>query len=156
WAGAREEKPVAVPTPIVEPSTQAPLPSTLPATLPPALETSPTSLDTEEPDQLVETANPKATLGEGIPPGGYAKWLYEFDSALMAQQSMGGINPKVAGKAREKLRKAARKFGEGRIDSTIKEIAGVYRDLGKAQAKGEMESSGPAADFLREWRLPDR
>ncbi|NJP98020.1 serine/threonine protein kinase [Nonomuraea sp. FMUSA5-5] len=156
WAGAREEPPVAVSTPTAEATTPTPEPSILPqtSTIGPTPETEPTETE-EEPDFLRETSLPKATLGDAIPPGGYAKWLQEFDEALMAQQSMGGIDPKVAGKARDKLRKAARKFDEGQVGPTLDQISGVYRDLAKAQEKGEMDPTGPAAEFLREWRLPD-
>ncbi|MGR6921553.1 serine/threonine-protein kinase [[Actinomadura] parvosata] len=156
WAGAREEPPVAVSTPTAEATTPAPEPSILPqtSTIGPTPETEPTENE-EEPDFLRETSLPKATLGDAIPPGGYAKWLQEFDKALTAQQSMGGIDPKVAGKARDKLRKAARKFDEGQVGPTLDQISGVYRDLAKAQEKGEMDPTGPAAEFLREWRLPD-
>ncbi|AQZ64825.1 serine/threonine protein kinase [[Actinomadura] parvosata subsp. kistnae] len=156
WAGAREEPPVAVSTPTAEATTPAPEPSILPqtSTIGPTPEPEPTENE-EEPDFLRETSLPKATLGDAIPPGGYAKWLQEFDEALMAQQSMGGIDPKVAGKARDKLRKAARKFNEGQVGPTLDQISHVYRDLAKAQEKGEMDPTGPAAEFLREWRLPD-
>ncbi|MEV0228965.1 serine/threonine-protein kinase [Nonomuraea sp. NPDC050786] len=154
WAGARKEEPVAVPTPSAAPSTFTP-PTETPAETP-TPDPSPGLVTTlgPEPTELRETAAPKATLGDALPPGGWGKWLSEFDQALMAQQAMGGINPEVAGKAREKIRKVARKFDEGHIDPAIKQIAGVYHDLERAQQKGDMERSGPAADVLRDWRLP--
>ncbi|MFB4264275.1 serine/threonine-protein kinase [Nonomuraea sp. GTA35] len=160
WAGAREEQPVAQSTPTAEVSTPPATPSTLPSTPDPSpdlgITAGPGEDPDEDPDYLRETSIPKATLGEAIPPGGYAKWLQEFDEALMAQQSMGGINPQVAGKAREKLRRAARKFGEGKPDATLGQIADVYRDLARAQEKGDMAPDGPAAAFMGEWRLPAR
>ncbi|MEV4171386.1 serine/threonine-protein kinase [Nonomuraea sp. NPDC049709] len=158
WAGAREEPPVALPTPVAVPTTTSPSAGTPPASTPtPTGEPSPgivTTLGGEDPTSLRGTAPPKATLGREIPAGGYGKWLAEFDQALMAQQSMNGISPEVAGKAREKLRKAARKLQEGHVDSTLNHIAGIYNDLLRAQEKGEMEPTGPASDFLRDWRLP--
>ncbi|MFC7107389.1 hypothetical protein ACFQQB_47545 [Nonomuraea rubra] len=159
WAGRRDmQAPVAESTPTAEATT----PSATPTTLPPTPDPSPGLVITagpgqdsdEEPDYLRETSIPKATLGEAIPPGGYAKWLQEFDKALMAQQSMGGINPQVAGKAREKIRKAARKFGEGKPDATLSQIADVYRDLARARERGDMAPEGPAVSFMEEWRLP--
>ncbi|MBF8193317.1 hypothetical protein ITP53_48145, partial [Nonomuraea sp. K274] len=72
------------------------------------------------------------------------------------QQGEGGINPQVAGKAREKLRKTVRKIQEGRGDSVVSHVADVYRDLMKAQEKGEMDPSGPVSEFMREWPLPGR
>ncbi|MEU6778958.1 serine/threonine-protein kinase [Nonomuraea angiospora] len=155
WAGARKEEPLTASTPTAEPTT---LPSTLPSTLPteePTPDPTPGLVSTLGPTSLRETVQPKATLGDAIPPGGWRKWLSEFDKALMAQQAMGAIDPKVAGKARDKIRKAARKFEEGRIDSGIDQIAGVYHDLRRAQEKGDMDGSGPAAQVLNDWRLPD-
>ncbi|MGW0198897.1 serine/threonine-protein kinase [Nonomuraea sp. NPDC003201] len=155
WAGARKEEPLTASTPTAEPTT---LPSTLPTTLlpeEPTPDATPGLVSTLGPTSLRETVQPKATLGEAIPPGGWRKWLSEFDKALMAQQAMGAIDPKVAGKARDKIRKAARKFEEGRIDSGIDQIAGVYHDLRRAQEKGDMGGAGPAAQVLNDWRLPD-
>ncbi|MEV0820373.1 serine/threonine-protein kinase [Nonomuraea rubra] len=159
WAGRRD-----VPAPVAEstPTAEVTTPSATPTTLPPTPDPSPGLVITagpgqgsdEEPDYLRETSIPKATLGEAIPPGGYAKWLQEFDKALMAQQSMGGINPQVADKAREKIRKAARKFGEGKPDATLGQIADVYRDLARARERGDMAPEGPAVSFMEEWRLP--
>ncbi|MGW4966682.1 serine/threonine-protein kinase [Nonomuraea sp. NPDC004186] len=159
WAGARKEEPLTASTPTAEPTT---LPSTLPTTLPSTLPTeeptpdaTPGLVSTLGPTSLRETVQPKATLGEAMPPGGWRKWLSEFDEALMAQQAMGAIDPKVAGKARDKIRKAARKFEEGRIDAGIDQVAGVYHDLRRAQEKGDMGGSGPAAQVMDDWRLPD-
>ncbi|MEV4114080.1 serine/threonine-protein kinase [Nonomuraea sp. NPDC049695] len=154
WAGSRKEEPVAVPTPTVAPSTFTP-PTETPIETPTS-DPSPGLVTTlvPEPTSLQETAAPKATLGDAVPRGGWGKWLSEFDKALSDQQAMGGINPEVAGKAREKIRKAARKFTEGHVDPGIKQIAGVYHDLQRAQQKGDMETSGPAANVLRDWRLP--
>ncbi|MGW6503495.1 serine/threonine-protein kinase [Nonomuraea angiospora] len=158
WAGARKEEPLTASTPTAEPTT---LPTTLPTT-PPTIATeestpdsTPGLVSTLGPTSLRETVQPKATLGEAIPPGGWGKWLSEFDKAVEAQQAMGAIDPKVADKARDKIRKAARKFAEGRVDAGIDQIAGVYRDLRHAQEKGDMGDAGPAAQVLEDWRLPD-
>jgi serine/threonine-protein kinase len=161
WAGARKEEPLAASTPTPEPTMElTPPPTTLPTTLPteePTPDATPGLVNTlgPEPTSLRGTVQPKATFGDAIPPGGYRKWLSEFDEALMAQQAMGAIDPKVAGKARDKIRKAARSFEEGRIDAGIDQIAGVYRDLRRAQEKGGMERTGPAAQVLNDWQLPD-
>ncbi|MFC5830790.1 serine/threonine-protein kinase [Nonomuraea insulae] len=162
WAGARKEEPVAVVTPTTEPTglasllgTPFPTPTSTEEETPEDLFTPDIDID-DEPTSLIETAAPKATLGRTIPPGGYGRWLKAFDDALMAQQGTGGINPQVAGKARDKLRKAARKAGEGHADSTLDHIAGVYRDLVKAQERGDMNGTGPAAQFIREWPILDR
>ncbi|MEV4010242.1 serine/threonine-protein kinase [Nonomuraea angiospora] len=157
WAGARKEEPLTASTPTAEPTTE---PTTLPstATLPteePTPDPTPGLVSTLGPTSLRETAQPKATLGEAIPPGGWRKWLSEFDEALAAQQAMGGIDPKIAGKARDKIRKAAEKFGEGRVEAGMDQVAGVYHDLRRAQEKGGMDGSGPAAQVLKDWRLPD-
>lgn len=159
WAGRRDvQAPVAESTPTAEVTTPSATPSTLPPTPDPSpglvITAGPGQDSDEEPDYLRETSIPKATLGDAIPPGGYAKWLQEFDKALMAQQSMGGINPQVAGKAREKIRKAARKFGEGKPGATLGQIADVYRDLARARERGDMAPEGPAVSFMEEWRLP--
>ncbi|MEV4090321.1 hypothetical protein AB0J43_59645, partial [Nonomuraea fuscirosea] len=161
WAGARREPPVAVlsPTPTPTLTTEEPPPTTpfptptddddgsgLVRTLDPD----------DEPTSLIETAAPKATLGDVAPAGGYGKWLQRFDEAITAQEKVNGINPAVAGKAHEKLRKAARKAREGHVDSALDHVAGVYRDLVRAQEKGDMNGSGPAARFLLDWRIPDR
>ncbi|MEQ4716304.1 serine/threonine-protein kinase [Nonomuraea sp. B19D2] len=154
WAGSRKEEPVPVSTPTAAPSTFTP------PTEPPTSEPSPGLVTTmgpgsDDPTGLLDTAEPKATLGAAIPPGGWRKWLAEFDKAVLAQQAMGAIDPRVADKAREKIRKAARKFDEGQIDPAMSQIADVYHDLERARQKGDMGSSGPAADVLRDWRLPD-
>ncbi|KAB8188306.1 protein kinase [Nonomuraea phyllanthi] len=160
WAGTREE-PVAQVTPTTAPSTFAP-PTAIPTDLLTRTPTpDPSSLvrtvgPTKDPTVLVGTAPPKATLGEAIPPGGWRKWLSEFDNALMAQQAANGIDPRVAAKAREKIRKAARKFDEGHVDSTVNHIAGVYHDLTRAAEKGDMDPSGPLGQFMQDWRLPAR
>ncbi|MFC7587476.1 hypothetical protein ACFQYP_30105 [Nonomuraea antimicrobica] len=152
--GTRDEQ-TPVPTPA--PTSAVPLPATLPpiSTAEPTPDVLTSVEPSGDPTALIGTVAPKATLGQAVPRGGYGEWLKAFDDALTAQQAMGGISPDVAGKARDKLRKVARKFAEGKADSTLGDIAGVYRDLARAQEKGEMNASGPASEFLRDWRLPD-
>ncbi|TDD34261.1 hypothetical protein E1286_41060 [Nonomuraea terrae] len=106
----------------------------------------------EEPTVLRETAGPKATVGQAMPPGGWGEWMKAFDDSLTAQQRMGGIDPRVAGKAREKLWRAARRSGDDRV----RQITEVYRDLAKALEKGEMDPFGPAVEFMNDWSLPGR
>lgn len=154
WAGARKEEPLTASTPTAEPTTLPSTPPTIP-TVEHTPDSTPGLVSTLGPTSLRETVRPKATLGEAIPPGGWSKWLSEFDKAVTAQQAMGAIDPKVADKARDKIRKAARKFQEGRVDAGIDQIAGVYRDLRHAQEKGDMGDAGPAAQVLEDWRLPD-
>ncbi|MGP3955014.1 serine/threonine-protein kinase [Nonomuraea sp. 3N208] len=155
WAGARQD-PAAVITPSATPTTFAP-PSETP-TQTPTGDPSPDVVATIPPDidQPSESARPKATLGDVIPAGGWGTWLDRFDEAVSMQESSGGINPKVAAKIREKIQQAARKVDERRQDATLDKIAGVYRDLQQAQQQGEMESSGPLADFINDWRILDR
>ncbi|MFG1695720.1 protein kinase [Nonomuraea sp. NPDC049309] len=154
-AGRREEQPLAEATQTPSPTaTTQTEPSEPPAT--PTAESTPdvvTTIDEEDMTSLREVATPKATLGRSVPAGGYETWLKRFDEALMAQEAAGGIDPHVAGKARDRLRKAARKLGEGHPDATLKDVMGVYRDLLRAQEKGRMEQSGPASDFMRDWSV---
>ncbi|MEV4566518.1 serine/threonine-protein kinase [Nonomuraea sp. NPDC049419] len=155
-AGQREEQPVAETTPTVVPTDT--LEEVEPSSPPPSPDPTPETVATIGEDDITslnEAVTPKATLGgRSEPAGGYDTWLKRFDQALMAQEAAGGIDPRVSGKAREKLRKAARKLGEGHLDSTLNHVAGVYRDLLRAQEKGDMRSSGPAAEFMRDWRVP--
>ncbi|MGP3930680.1 serine/threonine-protein kinase [Nonomuraea sp. KM88] len=152
WAasGARQ---AAVSTPSPSPSTSIEAPAETPSSDPtPGIVT---TLDTG-PTTLLGTVPPKATLGETIPPGGWGRWLQAFDEALNAQQAMGGIDPGVAAKAREKIRKAGRKFDEGHAGPALNHVGGVYRDLMRAQEKGRMVPGGPLVEFMGEWRLPGR
>ncbi|MGN9839471.1 serine/threonine-protein kinase [Nonomuraea sp. H19] len=154
WGGSGQE-------PTVEATPAATVAAGPTQTVPtePSTSTSPPTVarilpDTDPPASLSETAPPKATLGEGIPPGGWRTWLRRFDEAVTLQEGMQGLNPEVAAKARTKIRKAARKFQEGQIDATIDQIGDVYRDLAKAQQRGDMDRSGPLAEFIGAWRLP--
>jgi serine/threonine-protein kinase len=114
-----------------------------------------TTIGPDTPDPLRETAAPKATLGSEVPRGGWSRWLAAFDEALTSQEAMGGINPSVAAKAHDKIRKAGRKFQDKHTNPGLNQIAGIYDDLRRAQEKGDMSATGPLADFVRDWRLPN-
>ncbi|MFC4119537.1 serine/threonine-protein kinase [Nonomuraea zeae] len=158
WAGSGG-KPVAVTTPSVVPTSapvsSEPLPTPSSSGDPSQGLVTTIGPGTEPPTSLNETVAPKATLGDQIPPGGWSRWLEAFDEALTAQEAMGGINPSVAAKAHDKIRKAGRKFQEGHGGPEVGQIAGIYRDLQRAQQKGDMNATGPLSEFLREWRLPN-
>jgi serine/threonine protein kinase len=152
WAGSRGGTPVAAPTPT--PSVAPFTPSEDPT---PTDESTPTLLIepsvTPVPDDT-ETPNPKGTLlANSVPAGGWVKWLGEFDKSVTAQETMRDIDPGTAAKAHDKIRKAGRKFLEGHDDAGLNQIAGVMRDLRKAQQKGDVPSSGPLADFLEDWKI---
>ncbi|MFI6923765.1 protein kinase [Nonomuraea spiralis] len=156
WAGSREETPVAVQSPSATPSPV--LSPDITFTAGPAPEQpDPTPTDLTPGDtatSLVATVAPKATLDAGqAPPGGWDHWLVEFDKTLTAQEQIGDIHPKVAEKAHDKLRKAARKLQEGGLGPARGQIAGVYKDLRHAQQKGEAPLSGPLASFLDDFVL---
>lgn len=146
WAGSRGE-PVAGPTPSPTPTTSAPAPE--PTETPePSTSVAPIPTDPGGP-----TPTPKGTLANSVPPGGWVKWLGEFDKAVTAQETIGDIEPRAARKAHEKIRKAARKSLENHDGPALDQVAGVVRDLRKAQEKGDVPSSGPLADFLNDWKL---
>ncbi|MFF0767701.1 protein kinase [Nonomuraea wenchangensis] len=175
WANAGGDEPegrdpVAVATPSDAPTTAA-VPGQTPTTTsdwptgeptsPPA-QPSPGNVitfgpDSELPSALRETPPVRGTLRPGQePPGGFDRWLGAFDEAVRHQVGTNGINPRVAAKAQDKLRKAAGKYADGRSEAALKEVAGVYRDLERAQRKGDMEPTGPLAEFIREWAVPER
>ncbi|GGS86283.1 hypothetical protein GCM10010176_032380 [Nonomuraea spiralis] len=156
WAGSREETPEAAQSPSASPSPV--LSPAITFTAGPAPEQpDPTPTDLTPGDtstSLVATVAPKATLDAGqAPPGGWDHWLVEFDKTLTAQEQIGDIHPKVAEKAHDKLRKAARKLQEGGLGPARGQIAGVYKDLRHAQQKGEAPLSGPLASFLDDFML---
>ncbi|GGO75521.1 serine/threonine-protein kinase [Nonomuraea cavernae] len=147
--------------PVSAPATSAPAstaPSAEPATTAPPTSAPSEPAPTATPGEVVtlrETGapNPKATLRDTVPPGGWPKWLSEFDKAVTAQETIGGIEPRTARKAHDKIRKSARKFAEGREESGRGELRDIVRDLARAQEKGDVDTAGPLADFLNDWRL---
>ncbi|MFI7461555.1 serine/threonine-protein kinase [Nonomuraea sp. NPDC049646] len=156
WVGSRKETPVAEPsastppTPVLSPDVT---PTTSPTPEPP--EATPTDLTpADDSTSLVQTVGPKATLGSGqTPAGGWDHWLVKFDEAVTAQEDIGDIDPHVAEKVHDKLRKAAKKLQDGHFEPARGQIAGVYRDLRNAQVKGEVPLSGPLASFLDDFAL---
>ncbi|MEU4514718.1 protein kinase [Nonomuraea wenchangensis] len=180
WANAGRDEPegrdpVAVATPSDAPTTDAPTTDVVPGQTPtttsdwptgepssPSAQASPGNVvtfgpDSEPPTALRETPPVRGTLRPGQePPGGFDRWLAAFDQAVRHQVGTNGINPDVAAKAQDKLRKAAGKYAAGRGKDALKQVAGVYRDLEHAQRKGDMEPTGPLAEFMREWAVPGR
>ncbi|MCA2222720.1 serine/threonine-protein kinase [Nonomuraea aurantiaca] len=144
WAGSRGE-PEAGPTPSATPITTT---STPEPTETPEPSTSIAPLPTDP----GPTPNPKGTLANSVPPGGWVKWLGEFDKSVTAQETIGDIEPRAARKAHEKIRKAGRKFLENHDDSALDQITGVMRELRKGQEKGDVPTSGPLNDFLDNWK----
>ncbi|WP_188192792.1 protein kinase domain-containing protein [Nonomuraea sp. SYSU D8015] len=167
WAGSRDQ-PAAVSTPTAAPTTSAP-PTESPTDTPDVPTSPPTGdrypnvvttlpADADPPASLRETAPPKATFGPGAqsPPDGWGEWLRRFDEAVGYQERAEGINPKVAAKARQKIQQAARKAQEGKTDAVVGQIAELYRELLQAQQRGDMDPFGPAAEFMREFRIQER
>ncbi|MEU8322748.1 protein kinase [Nonomuraea sp. NPDC048881] len=156
WAGSRKETPVAEPS-----ASTPPTPVLTPDVAPPARPTSepprasPTDLTPgDTATSLVQTVGPKATLGSGqTPAGGWDHWLVKFDEAVTAQEDIGDIDPHVAEKVHDKLRKAAKKLQDGHFEPARGQIAGVYRDLRNAQVKGDVPLSGPLASFLDDFAV---
>lgn len=142
WGGARDER-AAGPTP-------SPVATTEPSVLP-----SPAPSASPEPTGLDETTvpPPKATLRDSVPRGGWETWLRVFDDNVTNAETMGAIEPRTAAKAHDKIRKAARKFLEGKDDAGRDQIREVLRELEEGQRKGEVPTTGPLADFMRDWRL---
>ncbi|MEU6794577.1 serine/threonine-protein kinase [Nonomuraea wenchangensis] len=175
WANAGGDEPegrdpVAVATPSDAPTTAA-VPGQTPTTTSdwptgeptsPSVATSPGNVisfgpDGELPSALRETPPVRGTLRPGQePPGGFGRWLAAFDEAVRHQVGTNGIDPRVAAKAQDKLRKAAGKYAAGHGEAALKQVAGVYRDLERAQQKGDMEPTGPLAEFIRDWAVPER
>ncbi|WP_433509924.1 protein kinase domain-containing protein [Nonomuraea sp. CA-143628] len=148
WAGSRG-KPEAGPTPSATPivTTSAPEPTPTPTETP-----EPSTSIAPLPTDAGPTPQPKGTLANSVPPGGWVKWLGEFDASLTAQETIGDIEPRAARKAHEKIRKAGKKFLENHDDSALDQITGIMRDLRKGQEKGDVPTSGPLNDFLDNWK----
>ncbi|MEU7833183.1 protein kinase [Nonomuraea sp. NPDC049129] len=146
WAGSRgrpEAGPTPSATPIVTTSAPEPTPTETPE---------PSTSIAPLPTDAGPTPKPKGTLANSVPPGGWVKWLGEFDASLTAQETIGDIEPRAARKAHEKIRKAGRKFLENHDDSALDQVTGIMRDLRKGQEKGDVPTSGPLNDFLDNWK----
>ncbi len=79
-------------------------------------------------------------------------WLSALDRAVSAQQGSGGIDPKLADKAHQKIREAAEKLAEGNTREAQKKIQELARDLSKARRKGKL-AEGPLTVFLNRFGL---
>ncbi|MFG3440462.1 serine/threonine-protein kinase [Nonomuraea sp. NPDC047897] len=150
WGGSRGEQ-AAAPTPSSTPPSFTP--SSTPASSPSSPPSTPSS--SPEPTALAETSAPppKATLGDSVPRGGWETWLRAFDDNVTTAETMGTIEPRTAAKAHDKIREAARKFLKGEDEAGRDQIRHVLRDLERGQRKGEVPTTGPLADFMRDWRL---
>ncbi|MEU8144046.1 protein kinase [Nonomuraea sp. NPDC048901] len=146
WAGSRG-RPEAGPTPSATPIVTTPAPEPTPTETP-----EPSTSIAPLPTDAGPTPKPKGTLANSVPPGGWVKWLGEFDASLTAQETIGDIEPRAARKAHEKIRKAGRKFLENHDDSALDQVTGIMRDLRKGQEKGDVPTSGPLNDFLDNWK----
>ncbi|NRQ34194.1 protein kinase [Nonomuraea sp. NN258] len=146
WAGSGGE-PVALET------SAPPTAVTLPSPTETTTEPEPTVI-TQEPTRLVETGpQPKATLGDAIPPGGYQEWSRRFGEVVEIARNQGAMNPQLADKILEKIGKASDKFQEGKPDGGLEQLREAYNELRQAQEHGEAPMDGPLADFLNDWRL---
>ncbi|MGN9780153.1 serine/threonine-protein kinase [Nonomuraea sp. ZG12] len=154
WGGMGQETPVADTTPSATPSTSAPAPTPTP-TPTPTQEPSFSPLPTSEPTSLQETgaADPKGIVGVGQPPGGWNGYMRNLSETIRHQVTLNGIDPRVAGKAQEKIRKAGEKFAEGKEEAGRDQLRGITRDLVRAQDRGQVAQEGPLAEWLREWPL---
>lgn len=157
WGGmGQQEEPVAGSTPSASstpgetPTTSTPAPT--PTSTP---EPSFSPLPTTEPTGLQETgeAARKGIVGVGQPPGGWAGWMRNLDETIRHQVTLNGIDPRVASKAQDKIRKAGRKFAEGKEEAGRDQLRGITRDLIRAQDRGLVAQEGPLAEWLREWPL---
>lgn len=153
----------AAPTPVVTtlPTTEPPAePSSEPPASPAASPTDPSTLyaRTIEPtDGLVASLRPvpqvKGTLGNGMPPGGWDKWLSEFDEAVRLQEATHSIDPHTARKAHDQIRKAGGRFAGGRSREGLDQVRNLARDLDRARERGAFPGDGPLAGFLGDWQI---
>ncbi|MFI6319208.1 protein kinase [Nonomuraea sp. NPDC050556] len=129
--------------------TATPPPATLtPETSAPVASPTPTPSPTPtQPDVQTPTPTERVDLGNE-PPGGWRHWLEVFDSSVLSQEKLGGIDPEVAAKAHERIREAGRSLQDGDERGARREISKVMRDLEKARSKNRMNGEGPLIDFL--------
>jgi serine/threonine protein kinase len=95
------------------------------------------------------SARPTSTPTPRPTSPGWQGWLADFDRAVLDQEGRGGIEPDLARKVHEKIRKAAEKLMEGKGGEGQDQIRKLGRDLVKAQGEGKLAGTGPLADFLR-------
>jgi serine/threonine protein kinase len=151
------------PTPLVTtlPTTAPPTePSSEPPASPAPSPTDPATLyaRTIEPtDGLVKSLRPvpqvKGTLGQSDPPGGWGRWLGEFDNVVSLQERTGSIDPHTARKAHDQIRKAGGRFADGRTREGLDQVRNLARDLDRARQRGAFPDDGPLADFLGDWQI---
>ncbi|GGP07969.1 serine/threonine-protein kinase [Nonomuraea glycinis] len=160
WGGSGQpEEPVADSTPLASstpsetPAEPTPTPTPTPTLTP---EPSFSPLPTAEPTGLRETGevNRKGVVGVGQPPpGGWGGWMRNLDETIRHQMTLNGIDPRVARKAQDKIRKAERKFAEGKEEAGRDQLRSITRDLIRAQDRRQVAEEGPLAEWLREWPL---
>lgn len=87
----------------------------------------------------------------------YQEWLAAFDRAVQRQELLGGIDPRLAHRAHDTIRKAARDLVERRDrgEKGAKRIRELARDLRKAHREGRL-AGGPLVDFLNAAGLSGR
>lgn len=124
-------------TPAAVTSSAAPEPTSTPTPTPTP---SPTPTKTAESTDDPEFAR--------TPPGGWENWLRQFDSSIMSQERLGGIDPEVAGEARGHIREAGRALVEGKERNAFRQIERAMSNLAKAREKGKMDPEGPLIQFL--------
>ncbi|MEN3540100.1 protein kinase [Microbispora sp. ZYX-F-249] len=80
---------------------------------------------------------------------GYMEWLAAFDHAVQAQESRGGIEPKLAREAHDAIRKTARDLaeGRGRGDKAARRVRDLLIKLQRAHRTGRL-ADGPLIDFV--------
>ncbi|MGW5263838.1 serine/threonine-protein kinase [Microbispora sp. NPDC004025] len=122
-------------------------------------ETSPTPARKASPSpRLSRTPSPRPSPKPSPTPSatrrvyrGYMEWLAAFDHAVQAQESRGGIEPKLAREAHDAIRKTARDLSRGRGGDKGAKAARRVRDLliklQRAHSTGRL-ADGPLIDFV--------
>ncbi|MEV2265026.1 serine/threonine-protein kinase [Nonomuraea africana] len=121
-----------------------------------APEPEPTPAPSETVGKLTEAVTPPPDdddddddeRGGYTPSGGWQKWLGQFDRAVLLQEAKGGIDPKTAAKAHEKLREAGKAAMAGDESGAQEKILDLTRELYKDSRKGKLDD-GPLTDFLK-------
>ena len=79
------------------------------------------------------------------------EWLAAFDQAVQAQESRGGIEPKLAREAHDAIRKTARDLaegrGRGRGDKAARRVRDLLIKLQRSHRTGRL-ADGPLIDFV--------
>ncbi|WP_182907426.1 serine/threonine-protein kinase [Microbispora sp. H13382] len=89
----------------------------------------------------------------------YMEWLAAFDHAVQAQESRGGIDPKLAREAHEEIRKTARDLARGRGgdkgDKAARRVRDLLIKLQRAHRTGRL-ADGPLIDFVNSAGISSR